>query len=175
MSEQANLRADVTRAINAWDAWARATATQRMVERFKVKFAASGLTPTVFALYMPMADEPDFRGLAHDLVLLGHRVVHPTMRPDADGKGGVLEFEGLSPAEIDVMVVPGRVFGEAGERVGRGRGYYDRYFSGCEPGRPLRVALAFELQVRAVVPQNPWDARMDWIVTEKREIQAAAP
>jgi 5,10-methenyltetrahydrofolate synthetase len=79
------------------------------------------------------------------------------------------ELPSVSPDDLDIVIVPGVVFGEKGERIGRGAGYYDRYFSRARSA--IRVGLAYDFQVLAEnVPQSPWDASMDWIVTESRII-----
>ncbi len=70
--------------------------------------------------------------------------------------------------ELDVIFVPGVAFGEKGERIGRGKGFYDRYLA--RAGRALRIALIFDFQLLPALPQNPWDQRVHWILTEKREI-----
>lgn len=83
------------------------------------------------------------------------------------------ELPGVKPDELDLLIVPGVAFGEEGERIGRGAGYYDRYLAAARGA--LRVAFAYDFQVlRQDVPQEPWDARMDWIVTERRVIESRA-
>lgn len=173
------LRARVRENLAAVTPKARLESSRAMTEAFFKRFAAPleklGRRG-IFALYEPMPDEPELGALRDRLEAAGHRVVFPRELPNRS-----LEFGGpphgsdpVASGEIDVMVVPGRVFGERGERVGRGRGCYDRYLSRCPRGRPLRVALAFEAQLLPEVPQTPWDQPMDWIVTEKREIQATS-
>ena len=78
----------------------------------------------------------------------------------------------VNPEHIDLLIVPGVAFDLQGNRLGYGGGYYDRFFERLRPGVPL-VALAFELQIVRQVPVEPWDRRMDWLVTEKRVIQTA--
>jgi 5-formyltetrahydrofolate cyclo-ligase len=91
---------------------------------------------------------------------------------------GVLEPEAGDPLEMadlrkdgGVVVVPGLAFDEAGERLGRGGGHYDRFLR--EARRMARIeaiAVAFELQIVAQVPHLEHDERVDRIVTEEREI-----
>lgn len=78
----------------------------------------------------------------------------------------------VDPEEIDLLIVPGVAFDLQGNRLGYGGGYYDRFFERLRPGVPL-VALAFELQIVTAVPVEPWDRRMDWVVTEERIIRTA--
>ena len=70
-------------------------------------------------------------------------------------------------AQVDVIIVPGAAFDTEGNRLGYGKGYYDRLLR--ERGAPL-IALAFEEQVFERLPREPHDVRMDIVVTEKRVI-----
>lgn len=64
------------------------------------------------------------------------------------------------PSEIDLIVVPGVAFTAAGERMGRGRGYYDRYFS-REGMHAVKVGVCFAHQLVGELPVEPHDVRMD--------------
>lgn len=79
------------------------------------------------------------------------------------------ELKSVPPESLDLIFVPGVAFGESGERIGMGAGYYDRFL----PHAPeaLRVALAFDFQVLPQLEQNIWDESVHWIVTEKRSFQ----
>ena len=77
-----------------------------------------------------------------------------------------------SAARTDLVLIPGVGFDQAGHRLGRGRGYYDRALRGVLAGA-LRVGLAHEFQVVSHVPVDPHDERVDYIVTEKRLIACA--
>jgi 5-formyltetrahydrofolate cyclo-ligase len=69
------------------------------------------------------------------------------------------------PSQIDLALVPGVVFDRQGNRLGYGRGFYDRLLRQL-PREVLRVGLAFECQVVEELPVEPHDERMDWLVTE---------
>ncbi len=75
------------------------------------------------------------------------------------------------PAEkIDLAVIPGVVFDVYGNRIGMGRGFYDRFM---KEGRKnmLKVSLAFDFQVmKEKLPVSPWDRCVDMIITENRII-----
>ncbi len=70
---------------------------------------------------------------------------------------------------IDVCICPGVAFTERGDRLGSGRGFYDRYLAAHPPR--LAIGLAFELQLVAQLPMEAHDRRMDYIVTERQAIQ----
>ncbi|MCK4318965.1 5-formyltetrahydrofolate cyclo-ligase [Candidatus Micrarchaeota archaeon] len=65
----------------------------------------------------------------------------------------------------DVLLVPGLAFDEKGARIGRGKGYYDRYLKGK---KVLKISLAYEFQVLKSIPLEPHDIMVDYIITEKR-------
>lgn len=75
----------------------------------------------------------------------------------------------LDPRELDTLFVPGVAFGEAGQRIGMGEGYYDRFL--IRAPQALRVALAFDFQVLPELPQKSTDQPVHWVVTEKREFR----
>ena len=71
--------------------------------------------------------------------------------------------------EVDLAVLPGVAFDLAGNRLGFGAGYFDRFLPLLRPDCP-RLALAYEFQIVDGVPAAPHDIKMDLIVTEKRII-----
>lgn len=73
------------------------------------------------------------------------------------------------PPELDLILMPGVAFDRHGNRIGMGKGYYDRFLEG-QKGVP-RVALAFSEQILDQVPSKPYDKTVDLIVTEKEIIR----
>jgi 5-formyltetrahydrofolate cyclo-ligase len=84
------------------------------------------------------------------------------------GKYGIyepLENQGTAEAsELDLALVPGLAFDREGMRLGYGKGYYDRFFSG--ENDIIKVGLAYGYQLVADLPALPDDIGMDIIVTE---------
>lgn len=70
-------------------------------------------------------------------------------------------------SEIDMVVVPGLGFDEKGNRIGRGRGFYD-HFLAHEEYRGLSCGLAFNEQVVDAVPTIEKDMKMDMLVTDSK-------
>lgn len=70
----------------------------------------------------------------------------------------------VPPKSIDLCLIPGSAFDENLNRIGYGKGFYDRYL-------PLvtakKAALAFACQVVKSLPVEDFDVKMDAIVTEK--------
>ena len=86
------------------------------------------------------------------------------MRPGAFGiaEPGPAAEECL-PQEIDLVVVPGVAFTADGARMGRGRGYYDRYLS--QPAlRATKVGVCYAHQLCDGLPTEPHDVAMDAVV-----------
>ena len=67
--------------------------------------------------------------------------------------------------EIDLVITPGIGFAENGDRLGRGGGYYDRFFS--DRLKAVRCGIAFSQQILDAVPTEAHDQRLDLIVTDK--------
>ena len=137
--------------------------------------------------YVSMKDEVNTHNMIRE-ALLTKRVVVPVCEKETlslklselkdfselqKGSYGVLEPkpEFICPVpkeEIDLVVVPGHAFDETGLRVGRGKGYYDRFLGTISAPT---VALAYDFQVMASVPSEPHDVPVDQVVTEERIIE----
>lgn len=67
------------------------------------------------------------------------------------------------PEEIDLMVVPGVAFDRRGVRLGRGKGFYDRYLA--QPGvRAVKIGTCYAHQIVDALPVEPHDVTMDRVV-----------
>jgi 5-formyltetrahydrofolate cyclo-ligase len=67
------------------------------------------------------------------------------------------------------VLVPLLAFDAEGRRLGYGGGYYDRTLAALRAGAPgvLAVGVAFSAQEAQDLPEDEFDERLDWIVTEK--------
>ncbi len=70
--------------------------------------------------------------------------------------------------EIDLVVVPGVAFDRQGNRLGRGRGYYDRLL--CEAHCNL-IGVAYSLQIADELPAESHDIKIPIVITEKEIIR----
>ena len=63
--------------------------------------------------------------------------------------------------QIDIVLVPGMAFDAAGHRLGRGRGYYDRFLiqTACR-----KIGVCFPFQRVAEVPTDDHDVMMDEVI-----------
>jgi len=66
---------------------------------------------------------------------------------------------------IDVVLVPGLAFDRSGNRLGRGKGYYDRFLRRL-PADVLTIGLAFDGMVREWIPHSENDYPVKMVVTE---------
>jgi len=68
---------------------------------------------------------------------------------------------------IDLVIVPGLGFDEFGNRLGRGRGFYDQFLSNPE-FHGVACGYAFDEQVTHTVPTGPHDRPVDLLITDGR-------
>lgn len=130
------------------------------------------------AAYMPLGDEPPLRE-AVERWTRSKRVVVPKIEGDdmrfydfraermASGAFGIDEPQGAElcpPEQIEVMVVPGVAFTRSGARMGRGRGYYDRYLGAAEATHIYKIGTCFACQLVAELPTEPHDVAMERVV-----------
>lgn len=66
-----------------------------------------------------------------------------------------------------VILIPGLAFSEKGERLGKGKGFYDRYLDNY---RGIKIGLCFSLQLEETFPTEKHDVSIDYIVTEEKII-----
>lgn len=73
-----------------------------------------------------------------------------------------------------VVIAPGVGYDGRGNRLGRGQGFYDRVLALLQARDATTVvAPAFECQLVSQLPVDPWDRRVDTIVTERRVLDFA--
>ena len=150
----------------------RSTAMCEELERYS---AVSGAN--VVALFSPLADEPQLWPLV-ECLSVRLSVVLPRVEGDvmnfyrydggamAVGAFGINEPQmgvPLQPDEIDAIVVPGVAFTADGARMGRGKGFYDRYLS--QKGfAALKIGVCYREQIVDDIPVEPHDVAMDVVI-----------
>ena len=72
---------------------------------------------------------------------------------------------------LDCVLVPLVSFDENGQRLGMGKGYYDRTFAfknnQNERIKPVLVGFAYDFQQHAAIEHKPWDVPMDFVTTDQ--------
>ncbi len=146
------------------------------------KFARNA---TRIALYAALPGELPTRAL-FDAVLeqSGAALLPRTVDSDRIAFFSVVDWEQLRPGRYgvpeppvdapatpletgDLVVVPGLAFDSKGNRLGHGKGYYDRAFASGTGESPMLVGFGYEFQIVDDVPHGEMDRRMDAIVTER--------
>lgn len=107
-----------------------------------------------------------------DGTLSFHR--HMPGHPLITGRYGILEPAASAPQwqasnPVDLILVPGLGFDRHGQRLGYGKGYYDRFLSQTRSQHPnvLFAGIAAQALVFEALPADPWDIPMDYLVTEQ--------
>lgn len=67
--------------------------------------------------------------------------------------------------QIDMAILPGVAFDTKGNRLGYGKGVYDKLLAGMDCPK---IGLAYDFQVVDALPTEPHDLKMDMVITEKR-------
>lgn len=136
--------------------------------------------PDLSALYATLAARPQPPRLAFPVHTQGEplrfyearswRVVHESYRRPVGPE--------VLISELDVVLTPGVAFTLRGERLGFGGGFYDRTFPELSEARradksppalssvPLCFGVAFSAQLAPQLPCEPWDLRVDALVSE---------
>jgi 5-formyltetrahydrofolate cyclo-ligase len=102
-----------------------------------------------------------------------HRLSLVSVRNPAElvrGSFGIFEPSGteivpIANLEPALFCVPGLGFSCAGQRLGRGGGYYDRSLAAIGP-HTIIAGLAYSFQLLDRLPQSPHDRRLNLIFTE---------
>jgi len=72
----------------------------------------------------------------------------------------------LSPARVDLILVPAVACDVRGHRLGYGGGFYDRMLSHPQWRQVPTIAIVFEYARLPSIPKDPWDSTMSGICTE---------
>ena len=137
------------------------------------------------AVYVSFGNEIETHTLIRELLTAGRHVCVPAFHAgkyltseiqdfDQDlvaGNLGILEpklFRDVPATRPEVWLVPGLAFDRTGNRLGRGKGYYDALLE-TTPG--VKIALTHDFQLLTEVPTELHDVRMDFIVTENQVVQ----
>jgi 5-formyltetrahydrofolate cyclo-ligase len=157
----------------------RVSADQKIAE--KVMARPEWKNADVICLYFSRADEVDTKpllaaALSAEKIVVFPRIVKDTLalhrvtsiRDFTPGAYHILEPKKslplVDPASVDLFIVPGVTFDLNGNRLGRGKGYYDRLLAGITAPK---IGLAYAVQMVAEVPHTSYDVPMTAVITEK--------
>ena len=133
-------------------------------------------------LYSALSDEVPTQILIDGLAAQGKTVLLPRVVSDTDmelrrysgpadlqrGAFGIFEPTGELFTDyntIDVAIIPGMAFDAKGHRLGRGKGYYDRFLAKLSPST-YKIGLCFFWQLVDHVPTDEHDIPMDEVIVQ---------
>jgi 5-formyltetrahydrofolate cyclo-ligase len=144
--------------------------------------------------YASFGSEVRTDGMIKDAISMGKTVVLPvanvasgghTMTPREvcnfpgdvhPGAYGIMEP--LAPkcrevpvGKIALVIVPGTAFDAKGERVGYGKGYYDRFLAKVPKATAIGLAYDFQVLPEACITREEHDAKVSMVVTDKRIVR----
>jgi len=105
--------------------------------------------------------------------VVGDDIVIKKYSPKENLKRGNLgiyepEADGLYTGKIDLTIVPGVAFDLKMNRLGRGKGYYDRFFNDI---KTQKWGVGFDFQVVPSLPTNTDDKPMNKVISPTKNIQ----
>lgn len=138
-------------------------------------------------IYYPYFGEVDVLDIAKEALTEGKNVFFPKVTGETtmdfikviqledfiEGYKGIKEpigegvFDKHNICEPTLMILPGSCFDLSGNRMGYGKGYYDRYLEECYD-KICKIGVCFSLQLLDEIPDvKATDIPMDYIICEK--------
>jgi 5-formyltetrahydrofolate cyclo-ligase len=185
-------RAEIRRTLEAMSPESRHEKAARICRR--VAELDSFRNASTVMMYMPLPSEVDITPLAIRCFQMGATICVPKVdweRRDMsavevarfDDKEMELDEHGIRvprdgrlvlPSMIDLIIIPGLAFDTQGNRLGRGRGYYDRFLAKV-PKSVTKIGVCFDEQIVDEVPSGPGDVRVDVVISDRRSTRVAKP
>ena len=135
----------------------------------------------IVMLYIAFGGEVNTEEMIREAKKIGKLICVPVCRKDKEtmqpailkdhaklkkGPYGVLEPVALAqvkPKDLDLVIVPGLAFDKKGNRLGRGKGCYDRFLSTLSERTPS-IGLAFDFQILSLVPTTSYDVSVKKVI-----------
>jgi 5-formyltetrahydrofolate cyclo-ligase len=143
-------------------------------------------------LFAPLPEEPDVRPL-FEPIPAHRRILVPRMHDKAEGEmeavvasrpppGAAWDGEPVrewnqrrygiwtpvgppfAPNRVRFALIPGLAFTRDGQRLGRGKGYYDRFLTKLAPDC-FKCGIGYDFQLVDDLPTEPHDVPLDAVVT----------
>ena len=129
--------------------------------------------------YYSLPDEVYTHDAIDRLVAMGKKVLLPVVLPENEMELRIYtgphdmredEYHILEPCgetftqldTIDIALVPGMSFDEKGHRLGRGKGYYDRFL--VKIPHVYKIGVCFPFQKFPDIPSDEHDVMMDEVI-----------
>lgn len=166
--------------LTAMSADERSRKSKEVVDRLVHRLSNSpSYESMVIGVFAPMPDEPDwtqnpwlcrqklcFPRLSGNSSMNFHQCrVDELVWQNDFGIKLLVPPEGAPQVQPDFVLVPGLAFDQAGYRLGRGGGFYDRWLADFE-GK--KIGLCFEEQLLQQLPHESHDIKVDQVITDKQ-------
>jgi 5-formyltetrahydrofolate cyclo-ligase len=180
--EKAQIRKDITRKRNNLDEGYIKKASAQIINNV-LSYPEFHDARVVFS-YMPLGNEVNVMPLNQWVLDNGRCLCIPRTNNDSKMDAVIVRnlFDGLNktkygimepaPSEqaidikkIDLVLVPGVAFDKEGNRLGYGKGYYDRFLALCDKHTEF-WGIAYSFQLLDSVPFTPYDFKVHRVITE---------
>jgi 5-formyltetrahydrofolate cyclo-ligase len=179
------LRDNIRAALEKISPAVRAVESIDLCERLKAQIPSAH----TILFFAPLPDELDVWPLLELSLALGTNCALPFFDAEEKTYGARLlktlateivvgKFGAREPAadcaeitlnHFDLVLVPGMAFDLHGNRLGRGKGYYDRILAEASG---IKCGVAYDFQLLEEIPTEPHDAKVDFIFTPSRCLKA---
>ncbi len=157
-----------------------ATASFQFLEVLK-QFFADISPPQSIGIYLAGKGELDLKPSTQWLWQQGHWLYAPVLAgesllfceytqntPLGANRFGLMEptdHKAIAATRLDYVLVPGVAFDQQGNRLGMGKGYYDRSFAFRKTShKPILIGCAYSFQCVTGISAKPHDIKMDFIL-----------
>ncbi len=153
--------------------------------RYKLEGKKAFKDAGTIMMYISAYKEPETLPVIEHLLEQGKRVIVPVSSTETNtivptyiettselekGAYGILEPTIIRPVnkkDIDIIVMPGIAFDMHRNRLGFGKGYYDKFLKDTNA---KKIALCYDFQIIDDLPIDDHDIPMDLILTEEGEV-----
>ena len=135
----------------------------------------------VVMFFISFGGEVNTREMIKKAIALGKIVAVPVCRKTRAIRPSILQekarlvrglYEIYEPAikkfvkleDLDLVIVPGIAFDKKGNRLGRGKGYYDTFLHKLKPYHTASLGLAFDFQILPSIPTTCEDKEVDRVI-----------
>ena len=149
----------------------------------KLKRVDSYINSQNIACYFPIGSEVDTNNIMLDILERGKNMLLPKIVDNNLEFYSIPNLEKLEKGRFDIMepkdsckkaekidcvLVPTVGVSKLGDRLGYGRGYYDKFLSSTNA---VKISLTYSKQIVKSIPSESYDIKIDLIITEDEIIK----
>jgi len=187
----ADAKAQLRKSLSSWRSQFAVHLAEHPNERESLQHAYStqlrqlctNLKAQRIACYLPFGGEPDTSAFIKWGLDAGLTVLLPVSNPDNTLHW--VEFDGVTTKQsifgfaephgpavsldpVDLIIVPALAIDQRGNRLGKGKGYYDRALATASV--PV-IAVVYEHELLETLPAEAHDRRVDYVVTPNQTVE----